>query len=156
MKHLMFLFLTLIITQPQLWAQGKEHEKEGDRIQSVKIAFITEKLNLSSKEASAFWPVYNEYDEQVKKLREKQRESAKAFLDKSAPSDTESEKFIAEQLANRQAESDLLKKYAGEFKKVLPVSKAARLLTLEMAFKQQMLRHMQQRQHPQGEHPNPR
>ena len=40
-----------------------------DKIKSLKIAFITERLNLSSDEAAVFWPVYNEHEDAIEKLR---------------------------------------------------------------------------------------
>ena len=40
-----------------------------DKIKTLKIAFITEKLDLSEKEAQQFWPVYNAFEEEHFKLR---------------------------------------------------------------------------------------
>ncbi len=40
-----------------------------NKIKSLKIAFITEKLNLSEKEAQQFWPIYNAFDDTVSNLK---------------------------------------------------------------------------------------
>lgn len=40
-----------------------------NKIKSLKVAFITEKLNLTQKEAQQFWPVYNAYDDTVSNLK---------------------------------------------------------------------------------------
>ena len=40
-----------------------------DKIKSLKVAFITEKLNLTEKEAQQFWPIYNDYDNTVSNLK---------------------------------------------------------------------------------------
>lgn len=40
-----------------------------DKIKSLKVAFITEKLNLTEKEAQQFWPIYNAYDSTVSNLK---------------------------------------------------------------------------------------
>lgn len=40
-----------------------------NKIKSLKVAFITEKLNLTEKEAQQFWPVYNTYDSTVNNLK---------------------------------------------------------------------------------------
>ncbi|WP_100612632.1 sensor of ECF-type sigma factor [Confluentibacter lentus] len=40
-----------------------------NKIKSLKVAFITEKLNLTEKEAQQFWPVYNAYDDTVSNLK---------------------------------------------------------------------------------------
>ena len=41
----------------------------------------------------------------------------------------------------RQAELDLMRKYSNEFKKVLPMKKAVRVLYLEQAFRDKVLNH---------------
>src|SRR5690606_11732649 len=40
-----------------------------NKIKSLKVAFITEKLNLTEMEAQKFWPVYNAYDDTVSNLK---------------------------------------------------------------------------------------
>ncbi|PKQ46369.1 hypothetical protein [Confluentibacter flavum] len=40
-----------------------------NKIKSLKIAFITEKLNLTEKEAQQFWPVFNAFDDTVSNLK---------------------------------------------------------------------------------------
>ena len=40
--------------------------KQQEKIQSLYVAFITQKLELSSAEAEVFWPVHNEFDKEVK------------------------------------------------------------------------------------------
>ena len=49
--------------------------------------------------------------------------------------DQEAEKLIQDQVQLRQQEYDLTKKYVGDFKRVLPVKKVARLMTLEDEFR---------------------
>jgi hypothetical protein len=43
--------------------------KMRDRIEPMKIAFITQKLNLTAEEAQKFWPVYNKFSDELQKLR---------------------------------------------------------------------------------------
>ena len=148
MKKTISLFILLVLSFGT-WAQDEPDDKT-DRIQSIKVGFITEKLDLSSKEAAVFWPVFNEFDSQIRQIRQKQKENARIFLAKQSPTDQESTQFISDQLTNRQAEVDLVKKYSSEFRKVLPTRKVARLLTLEQEFKQQLLSKMQQRRERMG------
>ncbi|WP_340198986.1 hypothetical protein [Ascidiimonas sp. W6] len=44
-------------------------QERRERIKSLKIAFITEKLALSSSEAQKFWPIYNTYDDNTYRLK---------------------------------------------------------------------------------------
>lgn len=136
--------LTLFLCTVNLYAQ--EEEDRNDRVEAMRIAFITEKLNLTSSEAKSFWPVFTEFTTELKKTRAKEKENTLSFKAKSSPTDQESSKFINDQLALKQQELDLTKKYVIEFRKVLPEKKVARLLTLEQEFKQQLLQRLKNRQ----------
>ncbi|MFH4964121.1 sensor of ECF-type sigma factor [Gaetbulibacter sp. M235] len=48
-----------------------------DKIKSLKIAFITEKLDLSKKEAQQFWPIYNAFEEENFSLKKQAFEDRK-------------------------------------------------------------------------------
>lgn len=140
MKKLMILLAcTALFTAPALAQQEDKDKEKADRIESYKIAFITEKLELTPKEAAAFWPVYNEYNDQLKKLRTKDKERTKAYREKTTPTDQDAEKYINEHMAFKQQELELQKKYMAEFKKVLPMAKVARLVSLEQEFKMKLL-----------------
>ena len=140
MKPILILLLAFMPFSG-LFAQEETPERN-ERIESYRIAFITEKLNLSSKEATSFWPVYNEFSQQIKSMREKDRERMRLFRDKTAPTDQEAEKFITDNLSFKQQELDLTRKYLTEFKKVLPMVKVARLITIDQEFKLQLLQQL--------------
>jgi hypothetical protein len=148
MKKLMSLIFCLMSIGFTLWAQEDLNDKN-DRVESYKIAFITERLSLSPKEAAVFWPVYNEFTEQLKKIKRAEKERARVYRDKVQPSDAESEKFTNDFLALKQQEFDLTKKYIAEFKKVLPPAKVARLVTLEQEFKLELLHRLKDKRGPQ-------
>jgi hypothetical protein len=44
--------------------------QDGHRIEALKIAYITKRLDLSPEEAQKFWPIYNLYAEELKKARQ--------------------------------------------------------------------------------------
>ena len=141
------LVLLLISLSLGAFAQNNDDADEGknEKVAALKIAFITERLNLSSKEAELFWPVFNKYEAEVKLIRKKQRQACIAYRGKNNASDAEIDKFLAEQFALKQQELDLLKRYVAEFKKVIPAGKVAQLIGLEQEFKLQLLRSIKQR-----------
>ncbi|MES2558781.1 MAG: hypothetical protein V4590_03520 [Bacteroidota bacterium] len=148
MKNLTTLIVCLLSLGLGLHAQEDPQDKN-DRIESYKIAFITERLNLTPKEAAVFWPVYNEFNDQLKKIRKTEKERGRAFGEKTQPTDAESEKFVNDFIAGKQQEFDLTKKYVVEFKKVLPASKVAKLVTLEHEFKIKLLQRLKDKRGPQ-------
>lgn len=63
------LCICLLLVSINAWAQ-KEGKRE--RIKAIKVAFITEQLNLSEKESQEFWPVYNTFEEKTNTIRFKE------------------------------------------------------------------------------------
>ena len=115
-----------------------------EKIDAYRIAFITERLSLTPQEAQVFWPVYNQYQAERKKIREN------LILDRvemNLKIDDMTEKEVSDMLDNmiagKQAEVDLYKKYVVEFKKVIPVKKVAILIRAEQDFKNQLLERIQ-------------
>ncbi len=148
-KNIIFICLLglSLLVKAQKPQQNEDDRRE--KAEAYKIAFITEKLELTPKEAEVFWPVYNEYNTKVKVLREKDRERTKTFKGQATKSsDQESERFMNEYFAFRQQELELTRKYVTEFKKVLPVHKVARLITLEQEFKHQLLNKLKDHKGP--------
>jgi len=145
-KILLILFLSLGLGL--LAQQTDDHdETKYEKIEALKIGFITEKLALTSKEAELFWPIYNKFEQDIKTLRRKQRELTKAFKLKAKPTEQEADRYINEQLVLKQTEIDAVKKYIPEFKKVLPISKVAKLLSIEQEFKVQLLKKIKDKRH---------
>jgi hypothetical protein len=132
---LMFLFGQYAYSQPG----GPRREK----IESMKIGFITQKLDLSAEEAQRFWPVYNKYTDEMEKNR-------KAFHGKvmeeiseiETMSNSDAEKALNDMIAFRNAEVEVIRKYTGEFKKVLPPQKVVKLFVAEQQFKRELLKQL--------------
>lgn len=118
----------------------EQRQAKKDNIESMKIAFLTTKLELTPEEAQKFWPVYNQYNEKLQELRKKrrqdEREAKKNFEDLT---DKEVEVAIDNDLAFRQKELDLQKEYSAKFKAVLPMKKVARLYHAEEQFKRVLI-----------------
>src|SRR4051812_43224233 len=52
-----------------------------EKIKTMKIGFLTERLNLSPEEAKSFWPVYNKYQDEIEVLRKAHRENLQKVRD---------------------------------------------------------------------------
>lgn len=120
-----------------LWAQ------KGERLEALKIGFITEKLNLTSDEAKVFWPVYTKFTDDLKKLRKQTKgKLTEEMADMNAMTETEAEKVLTDMLNFKTQEAELFKIYANEFKKVLPVKKVILLFKAENEFKRELLKQL--------------
>jgi hypothetical protein len=58
------LYTFLILSGFSIRAQN------GNRLEALKIAYITNKMDLSPEEAQKFWPIYNQYAAELKAARQ--------------------------------------------------------------------------------------
>ncbi|MBK6445486.1 MAG: hypothetical protein IPO49_10830 [Bacteroidetes bacterium] len=145
MRKQLFLLSFLVLFSAIVFAQENKPPVR-ERLESLKVGFLTERLNLSAEEAKVFWPVYNKYQDELEQLRKSRRENLmNAKLNFDEMSDSEVEKTIDNELMYRQGELDVLKKYNPQFKKVLPVKKVAKLYKAEEDFKRKLIDMIQDR-----------
>lgn len=147
------LFMLCLYTGVSFAQEGNELPDKKENIETMKIAFITKKLDLTPQEAQQFWPVYNQYNDKAKELRKKRRQdNREARLNFDELSDKEVEQVINNDMAYRQKELDLQKEYHEKFKAVLPIKKVARLYAAEEQFKIVLINKLKDRD--RGQHPN--
>jgi len=106
-----------------------------DRVDALRVAFITERLELTPEEAQQFWPVFNKFKEEGKAMRRSYRIPKSA--DEMTP--TEAENFLDGQIEKVEKQLDFRKKYFVALKEVLPAKKIVQLLEAEKAFKKKLL-----------------
>src|SRR5438477_13202007 len=80
-KILLIVFLALGFALKGFSQQDVTDPKDGSRLEALKIAYLTKKLDLSSEEAQRFWPVYNKYIEEIRGVRKEQKEKNLGELD---------------------------------------------------------------------------
>jgi len=148
------IFSILLITAAAGFSQGPPGPPPVDeeKIEALRIAFLTRYLDLSVEEAQKFWPVYNKMQDEIKVIinKEKDLRSGKQ-IDKMTDEDLN--KMINEHFDNEQKLLDIKKKYAEEFKKVLVLKKVALLADAENEFKREMIKHARDKQGPPGGKP---
>lgn len=128
------------------FSNGQPPEGRRERVEAMKIGFLTERLDLSPEEAKSFWPIYNKYQDELEALRKGRRDNlinARQNFDEM--SDGEVAKAVDTELQFRQSELDIIRKYDPQFRKVLPIKKVARLYQAEEAFKRKLLEMLQER-----------
>lgn len=136
------LYFTLLFATLALHAQGPVR----DRIKTLKVAFITERLDLTSEEAQQFWPVYNEHEETMDNIRRKERTELHTNLSQAENlSESEAQQLLnnlqALKLEQQKAEEDFIFKMT----KVISAKKMLMLIKSEEDFKRQMLQQYRKR-----------
>lgn len=118
-----------------------QNESKSDKVETMKIAFLTNKLNLTAKEAQLFWPLFNEYSQKMEIHRKAKKSEFDEIKSKNAtPSDKEISAFMEEVFSTKQKELDLQKEYYTKYTKILPMKKVALLYQAENQFKKELLR----------------
>jgi hypothetical protein len=116
-------------------------------LESFRIGFISNRLQLTPEEAQKFWPVYNKFSADMDKLRIDLRSLLKEDIVSANEkiSEKDAEGILNEMISLKYKEAELTKKYAGEFKKVLPASKVILLYKAENDFKIELLRRLKEK-----------
>lgn len=121
-------------------------QRGGERLEALKVSYITNELDLTPEEAQVFWPVYNEYQNKLKALKKERRQQ---ILDKwkhrENMSETEIDKSLDQFLEYQQQETELEKTYIQKFRKLLPLKKVAQLIVVEERFKLHILKELKKR-----------
>jgi Spy/CpxP family protein refolding chaperone len=154
-RILISLLLTLLVSMSTSFAQGRGggNQQKREDIEAMKIAFITQKLELTPGEAQQFWPLYNQYSQKTKELRKKRRQGNREARQQNFDelSDKEVEQLVNDDIANRQKELDLQKEYNEKFKAILPIKKVAKLYAAEEQFKVVLINQLKDRQAGRGQ-----
>jgi len=115
--------------------EGTDPDDLRERVESMRVAFLTKRLSLTSSEAQKFWPVYNEYREKLNSVQMGQRKLRRK-MNRGLPvmSDSELEDLADRFLALRKEEYVIQENYHSKFKKVLPIKKVLMLYKAEKEF----------------------
>ncbi|MEH6514694.1 hypothetical protein [Maribacter arcticus] len=118
-----------------------QHKKDWEKIKSLKVAYITEKLSLDSKEAQEFWPIYNEYEEKRHALMRKEHSQIKDKLENSDDlSEEDAKKLLTLKISIEEDEEELDKTFLIKVSKVTSSKKALLLLKAEEDFKRDLIK----------------
>jgi hypothetical protein len=132
------LLLTFLFTSALFYGQ---RDVDKDKIKTLKIAFITEKLNLSSQEAQGFWPIYNDYQAEKDKLRQKEYVEIQSKInDADKLSEKEAATLLDKVMLHEDDENKILENFMGKVTKVISAKKTLLLLRSEEEFKRQLIR----------------
>ena len=131
MKKLIPIFALFVCFST--FAQGGEKMKE--RIKTQKIAFITDKLDLSSEEAQVFWPIYNEYETTTEQIKSVDlREIKQKMRQNPNPSDKEASQLLEQLISAENKMHNAKLKLVSDLKKVISPLKIIKLKAAEEAF----------------------
>ena len=146
MKTKIILPIIFLLVTSLSFSQGFKEKRE--KVKALKVAYITEQLELTTDEAQKFWPIYNAFDEKQSELR---HEKMRAILDRFKPGNVEklSEKDASNSLAQMEKiEEDLFnlkKKFIKDLQGVISAKKIIKLKKAEEDFNRELLKQMREK-----------
>ncbi|WP_196892931.1 sensor of ECF-type sigma factor [Aureivirga marina] len=141
-------FFLFIFTSYQVNAQrpprphppGKMSKERMEKIRALKVAYITETLDLSVKEAQEFWPLYNAYEDKHDENRKKEHRVFKKIKEADSFSETEAKKLLIdiENIEQRNYTSKV--EFYKKIQQILPPKKIVLLRKAEIDFNRKLLK----------------
>lgn len=141
-KLFILLFLSSIVSFGQNFKEKKE------KIKALKVAYLTEKLELTKDEAEKFWPIYNAFDEKQFEIRHGKMKKILDAIENGGIenlSEKEAKSLIAQMESSEDELYNLKKKFLEDLQKVLTAKKIILLKKSEEEFNRKLLREFKQR-----------
>ncbi len=130
MKKIYLFLFTVIFFSLTINAQDK---KGKEKIRALKIAYLTEKLDLTSTESEKFWPLFNDYHKKRRELfsfeKHEIKDRIKNGYDINDLSNKEAETILTKIVNNRE---QLYKNKISFHKKLHAILPAKKILVLEI------------------------
>lgn len=143
MNRKILLLITLLTVVTNFYGQRRP---DRDKIKSLKVAFFTERLDLSSSEAEAFWPVYNAHEEKMHSFRRTERSEFRGKLEYlETMSDKEAENLLQNFMDMQGKKLREQQSFVEKMKGILSAKKTILLLRTEEDFKKQLIKQYRQR-----------
>ncbi|WP_188627837.1 hypothetical protein [Pedobacter quisquiliarum] len=139
MKNIWIAMLLLFI--PAL-LNAQDRGNRNEEIESYKIAYLTQKLDLSSGEAKIFWPIYNDWQKELSALRSERNKNVISFRkteEIEALSDNEIHALITNEINYKQRNLNIEKKYYNRLKSSLPLKVVGKYYRAQETFKKELL-----------------
>ena len=134
MRQLYITFCFIIFSCFPILAQ--DNKEQFERIETAKVAFISNRLDLSPQEAQRFFPIYNQYQQEIGDIIREKRPPRPPRS--PHPGSMNALDFDSDILACK-------KKYLEKFKAVIPSSKAAKFFDVERDFRDQLFKELESR-----------
>ena len=124
-KLLIILLMSMGFLFSGFSQEAEKPQVDGGKLKAYQIAYLTDKLKLKPEEAQRFWPVFNQYQDEIRKVR---------MEGKDLPEVDKEQKIV-----------DIRKKYFEEFTKVLNKDRADRVFKADNEFRDLIRKEIQER-----------
>ena len=141
MKRLIPIVIMLISISTFAQDRGKMKE----RIKAQKVAFITEKLSLTSNEAEKFWPIYNAFEASIENIKSEDLRAVKMEMRNGDDVSDKRADELLEKLMKAEKDMHTAKlKLVKDLNKVISAKKIIQLKAAEDQFNRILLERLKE------------
>jgi len=133
MKYLSIICFIFFAAVNPTKAQENNRENRFKQIETAKIAYVTKELAITPKEAERFFPLYNQYQNDIRALIHQKRNAAGG------------QRRGKNELQYDEEVLALKRKYRDIFTPVLDAQRATRFFEVEREFREQLFKELRQR-----------
>ena len=135
MRHffIVILFCVFGLASTSIQAQDRN-----ENVEAAKVAYITDKIELTADQAQKFWPIYNEYEAKRRELMRNYRSGYRRNIEEM--SEQEAKARIDEMFDTKERELALEKEYATRYQRVISTKQLIRLYRAERDFTKLLLK----------------
>ncbi|MCK0124295.1 sensor of ECF-type sigma factor [Gelidibacter sp. F2691] len=130
------------------WSTFSQHSEKREKIKSLKVAFITERLELKETEAQKFWPIYNAYESKKDEQRRMGHDRHKQISEDMT--EAQAKAILKDLIAFEKEREHLRSNYIESLLKVMPAKKIILLKFAEEEFNRKMLHEYKKRHSNDG------
>jgi Spy/CpxP family protein refolding chaperone len=143
-KKLIFPIITFLLCF-NAFGQRDQDGKLQERIKAQKVAFITDRLELTSDEAQKFWPIYNAFEDKTNALRNTDLRELRSAMKKENLSEREAQAVLDKFMAYEDKMYQSKKQLIIDLGKAIPPQKIIALKSAEDAFNRMLMERLKQR-----------
>jgi hypothetical protein len=144
-KKLIFIIVPLLFLHQFSVGQDRNARQ---KIESARIALITERLGLTPEQAERFWPIYNEYNMYRRGLINDLQE-ARRNVDMNNLSEEQGQKLMKLGLDIKERQLQLEKNYAQRLNEVITAQQIMSLRNAEEDFRRMIIQRLEDRKRQQ-------
>ncbi len=118
-------------------------------LKAQKVAFITQRLELTPEEAQVFWPIYNAYEKELDDVRTAIGHNRREARDRSEVTEAKAKELLAKEMELDRLEMEIRHAYIKRFEDAVGAPKALFLGRSEREFTREVIRQIRQ-ERPDG------
>ena len=144
-KKTLIISFALFITVSAFAQQNNKRPIDREKIKAAKVAFLTNRLDLTSKQAEKFWPLFNEYEEEKGKLSRMYNGKKRELIGQNGLqniSDENANQMLDIYFEQKEKEMALEKTYVKRFMEVLEPIQAWKIIRFEGEFRRMLMQQL--------------